>query len=30
LIKDVPTCQELMERIVAEAKADIDRVKNIF
>jgi NADH:quinone reductase (non-electrogenic) len=30
LIKDIPTCQELMERLVAEAKADIERVKNIF
>jgi nitronate monooxygenase len=30
LIKDIPTCKELMERLVAEAKADIDRVKNIF
>jgi len=30
LVKDVPTCKELIERIVAEAKADIDRVQNIF
>jgi len=30
LVKDVPTCKEIIERIVAEAKADIDRVKNIF
>ena len=30
LIKDIPTCKELMERLVAEAKADIERVKNIF
>jgi nitronate monooxygenase len=30
LIKDIPTCKEVIERIVAEAKADIDRVKNIF
>jgi NADH:quinone reductase (non-electrogenic) len=30
LVKDVPTCKELIERMVAEAKADIERVKNIF
>lgn len=30
LIKDIPTCKELLERLVAEAKADIERVKNIF
>jgi NAD(P)H-dependent flavin oxidoreductase YrpB (nitropropane dioxygenase family) len=30
LIKDVPTCKELVERMVAEAKADIERVKKIF
>lgn len=30
LVKDIPTCKELIERLVAEAKADIDRVKNIF
>jgi nitronate monooxygenase len=30
LVRDIPTCKELMERIVAEAKADIERVKNIF
>ncbi|MCE5210316.1 MAG: nitronate monooxygenase [Deltaproteobacteria bacterium] len=30
LVKDIPTCKELMERIVAEAKADIERVENIF
>ena len=30
LIKDVPTCKELIERMVAEAKADIERVKKIF
>jgi nitronate monooxygenase len=30
LIKDIPTCREVIERIVAEAKTDIDRVKNIF
>jgi nitronate monooxygenase len=30
LVKDIPTCQELMERIVAEAKADIERVRNIL
>ena len=30
LVKDIPTCKELIERIVAEAKADIERVTNIF
>ena len=30
LIRDIPTCKELMERLVADARADIDRVKNIF
>ncbi len=30
LVKDIPTCKELIARLVAEAKADIDRVKNIF
>lgn len=30
LVRDIPTCKELMERLVAEAKADIERVKNIF
>jgi NADH:quinone reductase (non-electrogenic) len=30
LIKDIPTCKEVMERIVAEAKADIERVTKIF
>jgi NAD(P)H-dependent flavin oxidoreductase YrpB (nitropropane dioxygenase family) len=30
LIKDVPTCKELVERMVAEAKANIERVKKIF
>jgi NAD(P)H-dependent flavin oxidoreductase YrpB (nitropropane dioxygenase family) len=30
LVKDIPTCKELMERIVADAKSDIERVKNIF
>lgn len=30
LVKDIPTCKELIERIVSEAKADIERVKNIF
>jgi NADH:quinone reductase (non-electrogenic) len=30
LVKDIPTCKELMERIVAEAKSDIERVTNIF
>lgn len=30
LVRDIPTCKELMERFVAEAKADIERVKNLF
>jgi nitronate monooxygenase len=30
LIKDIPTCKEVMERIVTEAKADIERVTKIF
>jgi len=30
LVKDIPTCKELMERLVAEAQADIERVRNIF
>jgi nitronate monooxygenase len=30
LVKDIPTCKELIERIVSEAKADIERVTNIF
>lgn len=30
LVKDIPTCKDLIERIVAEAKADIERVRNIF
>jgi nitronate monooxygenase len=30
LVKDIPTCKDLIERIVAEAKSDIDRVANIF
>lgn len=30
LVKDIPTCKELIERIVSEAKADIERVRNIF
>ncbi len=30
LVKDIPTCKELIERIVSEAKSDIERVKNIF
>jgi NAD(P)H-dependent flavin oxidoreductase YrpB (nitropropane dioxygenase family) len=30
LVKDIPTCKDLLERIVAEAKADIERVTNIF
>ena len=30
LVKDIPTCKDLIERIVAEAKSDIDRVTNIF
>lgn len=30
LVKDIPTCKDLIARIVAEAKADIERVTNIF
>jgi NADH:quinone reductase (non-electrogenic) len=30
LVKDIPTCKEIIERIVAEAKTDIERVTNIF
>ena len=30
LVKDIPTCKELIERIVSEAKADIERVTKIF
>ena len=30
LVKDIPTCKELIEKIVAEARADIERVNNIF
>ena len=30
LVRDIPTCKELMEKLVAEAQADIERVRNIF
>jgi nitronate monooxygenase len=30
LVKDIPSCKDLLERIVAEAKADIENVTNIF
>jgi NADH:quinone reductase (non-electrogenic) len=30
LVKDIPTCKELIERIVSEAKSDIERVKKLF
>lgn len=30
LVKDVPTCKELIERIAAEAEADIQRVAGLF
>ncbi len=30
LIRDIPTCRELLERMVAEAKADIKRVSAMF
>ena len=30
LVKDIPTCKDLIERIVAEAKADIECVTNMF
>jgi NAD(P)H-dependent flavin oxidoreductase YrpB (nitropropane dioxygenase family) len=29
LVKDIPTCKELIERMVAEAKTDIDRLTHI-
>ena len=29
-VKDVPTCKELIERMVAEAKAEIERVTNVL
>jgi NAD(P)H-dependent flavin oxidoreductase YrpB (nitropropane dioxygenase family) len=30
LVKDIPTCKELIERMAAEAKADITRVTNLI
>jgi NADH:quinone reductase (non-electrogenic) len=30
LVKDVPTCKELLERMMAEAQAELDRVSKIF
>jgi NADH:quinone reductase (non-electrogenic) len=30
LVKDIPTCKEIIERMVTEAKADIERVTNIL
>jgi Dioxygenases related to 2-nitropropane dioxygenase len=30
LVKDIPTCKELIERMVKEAKADIERVRNLI
>ncbi len=30
LVKDIPTCQQLIERMVSEAQADIKRVANLF
>lgn len=30
LVKDIPTCKELIERMVEEAKADIERVRNLI
>jgi NAD(P)H-dependent flavin oxidoreductase YrpB (nitropropane dioxygenase family) len=29
LVKDIPTCKDLIERMVTEAKADIKRVTNL-
>ena len=29
LVKDIPTCKELIERMVAEAKAEIERLTHI-
>jgi 2-nitropropane dioxygenase. len=30
LVKDIPTCKDLIERMVTEAKADIKRVVNLI
>jgi nitronate monooxygenase len=30
LVKDIPTCKELIQRMAAEAKAEIERVRKIF
>jgi nitronate monooxygenase len=30
LVKDIPTCKELIQRMAAEAKEEIERVRNIF
>ncbi len=30
LVKDIPTCRELIQRMAAEAKEDIERVRKIF
>jgi NAD(P)H-dependent flavin oxidoreductase YrpB (nitropropane dioxygenase family) len=30
LVKDIPTCKELIERMVVEARADIERVQNLL
>jgi len=30
LVRDIPTCQELIERIVAEAQAEVERVRSLF
>ena len=29
LVKDIPTCKELIERMAADAKADIERLSSI-
>ncbi len=30
LVKDIPTCKELIQRMAAEAKAEIERVRKVF
>jgi NAD(P)H-dependent flavin oxidoreductase YrpB (nitropropane dioxygenase family) len=30
LVKDIPTCKNLIERMVKEAKADIERVRTLI
>jgi len=30
MVKDIPTCKELIERMAAQAREEIERVRNIF